>query len=332
MRTYPTITANDVARAEDCVRRCRKAWEHYGFRRVTQPELDEAKAQVSRCDRHLEQLESRAWMVMPLKLGLYWIIDRTGLAACGWPVGALIVGAASVVLSAVPLVLLFGDLVRIFVGFGLLFLLTSSTATAVLILLSEQDLGQVVRELQCRLRDRRQRIAELQRRREEWRLYIAELHRAVDAQAAYEDAQVACQKAHAAYARLLELLRSRRYQLAQRDWRSLRGVAFEDFIAEIFEELGFTVEKTKTTGDQGVDLIVSGRGRLIAVQTKGYEGNVGNKAIQEVYAGMAYYRCRECVAITNSGFTTGAVDLARSVRCHLIDGSGIPRLIEGELW
>jgi restriction system protein len=53
--------------------------------------------------------------------------------------------------------------------------------------------------------------------------------------------------------------------------------------------LGFSVRKTKVTGDQGVDLIVEGEGRLIAVQAKGYTGSVGNKAVQEVYAGMAFY-------------------------------------------
>jgi restriction system protein len=83
----------------------------------------------------------------------------------------------------------------------------------------------------------------------------------------------------------------------------LRGTDFEDFIAEVFEGLGFSVRATKATGDQGVDLIVRGRGRLIAVQAKGCEGGVGNKAVQEVYAGMDFYRCRECIAITNSYFT-----------------------------
>ena len=64
----------------------------------------------------------------------------------------------------------------------------------------------------------------------------------------------------------------------------------------MFEELGFSVRTTKASGDQGVDLIVKGRGRRIAVQTKGYEGSVGNKAVQEVYAGMKFCCCRECIA------------------------------------
>ena len=45
---------------------------------------------------------------------------------------------------------------------------------------------------------------------------------------------------------------------------------------------------------------------------------------------MVHYRCQECVAITNSMFTSGAITLARSVNCVLIDGSELPRLIDGE--
>jgi restriction system protein len=130
----------------------------------------------------------------------------------------------------------------------------------------------------------------------------------------------------------VDLLNSRRYQLIHCNWRDLHGTAFEYFVEEIFEELGFAVKKTKVTGDQGVDLIVSGKGRKIAVQTKGYTGSVGIKAIQEVYTGMAIYQCRECVAVTNSCFTPAAVAAAHSVGCTLVDGQLIPSLPFDQLY
>jgi restriction system protein len=131
---------------------------------------------------------------------------------------------------------------------------------------------------------------------------------------------------------LLEaLLANRRYRLAQYDWRSLRGTPFEDFLAEVFTELGYSVQKTKVTGDQGVDLILSGKRSRIAVQTKGYAESVGNGAIQEAYAGMAFYECDRCVAVTNSSFTAAARELAEKVGCVLIDGHMIPELIKGRI-
>ena len=36
----------------------------------------------------------------------------------------------------------------------------------------------------------------------------------------------------------------------------MKGAEFESFMKEVFEILGYTVEKTKTSGDQGIDLII----------------------------------------------------------------------------
>jgi hypothetical protein len=109
-------------------------------------------------------------------------------------------------------------------------------------------------------------------------------------------------------------------------WRHLTGETWEGYLEQIFLQHGCKVERTKVTGDQGVDLIVShGRIRL-AVQAKGYAGSVGNKAVQEVVAGRIYYQCTHSAVITNSSFTKSAQELAEKTNCILIDGSGIGRL------
>ena len=84
----------------------------------------------------------------------------------------------------------------------------------------------------------------------------------------------------------------RRRQLLQRDWKSLRSVPFEQYLEGVFRELGYTVETTKVTGDQGADLILSREGHRIAVQEKGYFNSVSNAAVQEAHAATAYYNCR----------------------------------------
>jgi hypothetical protein len=325
MLTDFTITAADVARAEDDAHRCKNAWKRYDFREVTDAELSEARAHVSQADGELRRLHSSAWRAAQFQFGLYWIIDHTGVGTWGWLVGGLMAGTAAVALSAVPLVLIFGRLVPILVGFALCFLAAGSATATVLARLAGRSIPEEVSKVRARLRARRESISTLHERREGWRNHLSLLRRARHAQEDYEGAA-------RRHARLVELLNSRRYRLVHADWRSLRGTAFEDFVGQVFEELGYTVEKTKVTGDQGVDLIIRGKGRTIAVQAKGYEGTVGNGAIQEVYAGMAFYRCWECVAVTNSYFTSGAIDLARSVGCTLIDGRHIPELIDGQLY
>lgn len=98
------------------------------------------------------------------------------------------------------------------------------------------------------------------------------------------------------------------------------GLEFEDFMANVLAEKGYYVETTPPTGDQGVDLLLTIDGRKVAVQLKRYTGGVGNRAVQEVVAGMFYYNAREAWVITTGTFTKGAIQLAKSNRVRLIDG------------
>src|SRR5262249_46286472 len=100
----------------------------------------------------------------------------------------------------------------------------------------------------------------------------------------WEEAQIKLQY-------LSNLVHNRKYQLLRTDWRSLRGTAFEEFLQQVFEALGYTVQTTKASGDQGIDLIVIGSVGKVAVQAKGYSDNVGNHAVMEAHAGMGYYQC-----------------------------------------
>ena len=113
---------------------------------------------------------------------------------------------------------------------------------------------------------------------------------------------------------------SRRNRLLATDWQSLKGVPFEEFLYEVFKELGFFVETTRAVGDHGVDLILTKGTFKIAVQAKGYPNtSVGNKAVQEAYSGMAIYGCSHCAVVTNSVFTRAAREAAGHLKCLLVE-------------
>jgi hypothetical protein len=120
-------------------------------------------------------------------------------------------------------------------------------------------------------------------------------------------------------------------QLLTRNWRAMRGIEWEMFLCEVFRIHGARVETTKTSGDQGVVLIVELGNRRCAVQAKGYDNAVSNSAVQEAVAGMAHYRCNGCAVITNSHFTKAAIDLARSNRCLLVGEEELTLLVLGKL-
>jgi hypothetical protein len=134
------------------------------------------------------------------------------------------------------------------------------------------------------------------------------------------------------YRRLKTAFESRLQWLRTCQWPTMIGGPFENFLAQVFEEHGYLVERTGRTGDQGVDLIVARGGRRVAIQAKGHVGTtVGNDAVQQVHAGMSFYRCGASAVITNSRYTASARALAERIGCVLIDGAQILDLIEGRI-
>lgn len=103
------------------------------------------------------------------------------------------------------------------------------------------------------------------------------------------------------------------------DMDDMTGLEFETFLESVFRVLGYNVSTTNTTGDYGVDLLLKKNDSMIAVQTKRHSNNIGNKAVQEVYAGLAHYGADEGWVITNSYFTKSAIIQANSTNIKLVD-------------
>ena len=84
----------------------------------------------------------------------------------------------------------------------------------------------------------------------------------------------------------------------------MNGHKYEHRCAQMLRRKGFHhVEVTKKSGDQGVDIIAYKHFSKYAIQCKYYSYPVGNKAVQEVYAGGKYYDCDRCIVMTNGTFT-----------------------------
>jgi HJR/Mrr/RecB family endonuclease len=82
---------------------------------------------------------------------------------------------------------------------------------------------------------------------------------------------------------------SRRFEAV----RSMDGAQFEVFVADLFRAMGHQAVVRGGVGDQGVDIVVNPRDERVAVQCKNYIKPVGNRPVQEVYAGARHRRCVE---------------------------------------
>lgn len=108
------------------------------------------------------------------------------------------------------------------------------------------------------------------------------------------------------------------------------GHTFERWCAKLLEAAGFTdVEVTKGSGDQGVDVLATMEGDVrYAIQCKCYSSDLGNKPVQEVYAGIAIYNCQVGCVMTNRHFTSGAKELANATGIALWDRDWIISLLK----
>jgi restriction system protein len=98
----------------------------------------------------------------------------------------------------------------------------------------------------------------------------------------------------------------------------MSGVGFEEFVAAQLRTRGWTVIRTASTGDYGVDLIAKKDRTCMAVQCKRLARAVGVAAVQQVVSGARHHGCDQAVVVTNQAFTKAARQLATTHRCRLV--------------
>ncbi len=107
----------------------------------------------------------------------------------------------------------------------------------------------------------------------------------------------------------------------------MAGVDFERYLQKLLSAQGYRVSMTKGSGDLGVDLVAARGGDKIAIQVKRYKTKISRRAVSDAVAGMQHYRCNKAMVITNNYFTPGAVTLARSTNCILINRDALAQWI-----
>jgi HJR/Mrr/RecB family endonuclease len=117
------------------------------------------------------------------------------------------------------------------------------------------------------------------------------------------------------------------------DWRlqeldEISGLDFEELTCDILAANGFELaQNTPSTGDFGVDVLAFRDGISFAIQCKRYHSDVGIEAVQQVYAGRAYYECHVALVFTNQYFTPSARELADKIGVVLWDRDMLKSLL-----
>lgn len=115
----------------------------------------------------------------------------------------------------------------------------------------------------------------------------------------------------------------------QKEFDMMEGHEFEHFCAELLKKNGYeSINVTQGSGDQGIDIIAYRDGIKYGIQCKCYSSAIGNKAVQEVFAGKSFYECHVGVVLTNQYFTKSAIELAHKNGIILWDRNKLTDLIE----
>ena len=119
---------------------------------------------------------------------------------------------------------------------------------------------------------------------------------------------------------------ARRADLKISQLGSLSPEGFEEFVAEVFEALGFEVERCGGSGDEGVDLRVTKAGLRGIVQCKYFSrGVVGSPELQKFLGSVHHTRSHKGYYVTTRTYSLAAERFAADHPLELIDG---PRLVE----
>ena len=110
--------------------------------------------------------------------------------------------------------------------------------------------------------------------------------------------------------------------------KALDPVAFEHFVGALFAQMGYEVQTTALSGDEGIDLILYKGSHLAIVQCKRYSGTVGQPVIRDLYGAMVHNRAYEGYLVTTGAISMPARQWAANKPIHLIDGNGLLEWIE----
>lgn len=122
-------------------------------------------------------------------------------------------------------------------------------------------------------------------------------------------------------------LQARRADLKLKELATLNPETFEEFVAEVFESLGFEVDRVGGSGDEGADLRVRRDGLRAVVQCKYSQGKavVGSPDLQKFLGTIHHTGSHKGYFVTTRTFSLAAEKFVADHPIELIDG---PRLVE----
>ncbi len=103
--------------------------------------------------------------------------------------------------------------------------------------------------------------------------------------------------------------------------QAMDPIDFEHYCAWLYTKEGYKVADTKTSGDEGIDLLLTKGNKKVVVQCKRYSGNVGQPVVRDLYGAMFHVAATEAHLCTTGRISRQAESWAAGKPIELLDGS-----------
>jgi len=116
--------------------------------------------------------------------------------------------------------------------------------------------------------------------------------------------------------------------IALADLYDMPPIAFEKYVARLFEQRGYSVGHRGRAGDLGVDLeLTTVSGKRAIVQCKRYRNTVGPEIVRELYGTLIHEKVAHAFLVTTANISNAAREWAKGKPITLIDGKLLVKIV-----
>jgi len=105
--------------------------------------------------------------------------------------------------------------------------------------------------------------------------------------------------------------------------QAMNALEFEEYVASLFQAMGYAVDFTPASGDHGIDLLLRKDNQLFAVQCKRWNAPVGEPVLRDFFGSLTSAGAQSGYIVTSATFSSRAFAFAQGKPIQLIDLDGL---------
>ena len=115
------------------------------------------------------------------------------------------------------------------------------------------------------------------------------------------------------------------------DLKRMHPFKFEDYVAKLYKNMGYSVKQTKRTGDGGKDIVATKNGQTYFVECKRYSDPVNVHKMRD-FVGACVLGGKDIkgIYVTTSSFTNDAKNAANRIGIQMIDGNKLMSMVRSK--